>query len=289
LGQGEGIVLMTEAHELLSPASVSTVASIGRPAAATVPNRHLKRLVIAGLALSAISTALSVLAVLLASGIVSLDGSSSFERQARAYLLANPQTIVESVNSLEARQKAAAENELTSVLVQRHQEVFNDPASPVAANPQGDVTLVEFFDYNCPYCRKAVPMLDELAKTDKGVRVVLKEYPILGPGSIFAARAALASEKQGKYVSFHKAMMAHKGPVTEGSALELASQVGLDVERLKKDMGDPSIEGAIRRNLALGEALHIAGTPTFITGKQIRPGLVDLDTMKQLLAEARKG
>jgi protein-disulfide isomerase len=132
-------------------------------------------------------------------------------------------------------------------------------------------------------------MLDELEQADKGLRLVFKEYPILGPGSVFAARAALASQKQGKYLAFHKAMMAYKGQITEGSSLEIAAQVGLDVERLKKDMEDPKIDEAIKRNVALAEALRISGTPTFIAGKEILRGLADADTMKQLIDSARGG
>ncbi|RUO99835.1 DsbA family protein [Hyphomicrobium sp.] len=251
--------------------------------------RGFRKLVTVSLVLSAISVALSALALLFATGTLPLLGQASFERQARAYILANPETIVQSVNTLQSRQAAAEESEGTAALTQRRAEVFEDPASPIGANAHGDVTLVEFFDYNCPYCRKAAPILDDLEQADKGLRLVFKEFPILGAGSAFAARAALASQKQGKYLAFHKAMMTYSGQITESSAMEIATSVGLDVERLKKDMNEPAIDDQIKRNLALAEALHISGTPTFIAGKEIVRSLVDTDTMKRVIATARKG
>lgn len=253
------------------------------------PARGSGALMFGPLALAGFSVVLSALALMFAAGVLPPLRDADFESELRTYLLANPEVIVESVNGMETREKVAEENELTAILTQRHDEVFNDPSSPVGINPRGSATLVEFFDYNCPYCRKATPMLDELEQADKGLRLVFKEYPILGPGSVFAARAALASQKQGRYLAFHKAMMAYKGQITEGSSLEIAAQVGLDVERLKKDMEDPTIDEAIKRNVALAEALRISGTPTFIAGKEILRGLADVDTMKQLVASARGG
>jgi protein-disulfide isomerase len=166
--------------------------------------------------------------------------------------------------------------------------IFNDAASPVAGNPKGDVTLVEFFDYNCPYCRKAAPIIEELARGDPNLRLVFKEFPILGPGSTFAARAALASQKQDKYLAFHNAMMAYPGSIRETSTLEVAANVGLDVARLREDMEDPAIKQSIDRNLALAEDLRITGTPSFVAGKEIARGLADLEAMKELIAKARQ-
>ena len=174
-------------------------------------------------------------------------------------------------------------------MASRGDEIFNDPAAPVAGNPSGDAVLVEFFDYNCPYCRKAAPVLDELTRSDPKMKVVFKEFPILGPGSVFAARAALASQKQGKYVAFHDTLYTFHGPINETSTLDVAAKVGLDVERLTKDMADPAIDAAIKKNIALAEALLISGTPTFVSRKQITPGLVDLEVLKQMMANERKG
>lgn len=251
-------------------------------------SRGLRALVFATFALAGLSVVFSALALLFAAGILPpLRSTDDLERQLRAYLLNNPGVIVESLNGMELRRQAAAESEVTAVISERHDEIFNDPDSPVGANAQGDAILVEFFDYNCPYCRQATPMLDRLEQEDKGLRLVFKEYPILGPGSVFAARAALASQKQGKYLAFHKAMMAYQDRITETSSLEVAANVGLDIEKLKQDMKDPAIDEAIRRNIALAQALRISGTPTFVAGREIVRGLTDAGGMKRLIASAR--
>jgi protein-disulfide isomerase len=244
------------------------------------------RLTLATLGLSAVSVILSLLALLLASGMLSIR-SSAFETQALAFVRTHPEAIVESVNALETRRQADQANELTAILDQKRDEIFNDASTPVGVNPYGDATLVEFFDYNCPYCRKESPVLAAAEKADPGLRVVYKEFPILGPGSTFAARAALASRAQGKYLAFHDAMLAHPGAITETSALAIAGEAGLDLERLKIDMQDPAIDATIKRNLALADALHISGTPTFVAGKEIHPGLVDADGTKRLIAASR--
>ncbi|WP_244520143.1 DsbA family protein [Sinorhizobium glycinis] len=228
------------------------------------------------------------MALLFAAGVLSpLRDGSDLDGRMHAYLLANPEVLIESMNGLQARRQAAENNDLTAVISQRHDEIFNDPGSPVGANPKGEAILVEFFDYNCPYCRQATPMLDKLEQEDKGLRLVFKEYPILGPGSVFAARAALASQKQGKYLAFHKGMMAYQGRITETSSLEVAANVGLDVEQLKQDMKDPAIDEIIKRNVALAQALHISGTPSFVVGKEIVQGLTDASSLKRLIASAR--
>ncbi|NDK52789.1 DsbA family protein [Rhizobium laguerreae] len=251
------------------------------------PARSLRPWVFGSFVLAAISAVFSIMALLFAAGILPpLSDSADHESQIRAYLLANPQVIVQSVNDMEARRQAAADNELAAAITHRHDEIFNDPSSPLGANPKGGANLVEFFDYNCPYCRQAAPVLDSLEQEDKGLRLVFKEYPILGAGSVFAAHAALASQKQGKYLAFHKAMMAYRGRITEASSLEVAADVGLDVEQLKKDMQDPTIDETIRRNLALAQDLRIAGTPSFVAGKEIVQGLADAGAMKRLIASA---
>ncbi|MBX5132673.1 DsbA family protein [Rhizobium lentis] len=267
------------------PKDPPVVSSGAKPAK---PARSLRPWVFGSFALAGISAVLSALALLFAVGILPpLSNSADRESQIRAYLLANPEVIVQSVDGMEARRQAAAKDELTAVITRRHDEIFNDPSSPLGANPRGEAILVEFFDYNCPYCRQAAPMLDSLEQEDKGLRLVFKEYPILGPGSVFAAHAALASQKQGKYLAFHKAMMAYQGRITEMSSLEVAADVGLDVARLKKDMQDPAIDETIRRNLALAQDLRIAGTPSFVAGKEIVQGLGDAGAMKRLIASAR--
>ena len=211
-----------------------------------------------------------------------------FDRRVHDYLMRHPEVIVEAVQGMQARQEKADLTEAQEALKARADEIFRDFNSPVGGNEQGDITLVEFFDYNCPYCRKMAPVLIEAEKADPQLRIVFKEFPILGPGSEFAARAALASQRQGRYEAFHHALMATKEKVNDESVLAAAAQLGLDVERLKADMQDPSIQIAIDRNMALAAALRINGTPGFIVGDQILRGATELTVLQGMIAQARK-
>jgi protein-disulfide isomerase len=212
-----------------------------------------------------------------------------FEQRVREYLLKNPEVILEALQILRERELAAEVENITRTIAERSEDILNDPAAPVGGNPSGDVTLVEFFDYNCQYCRRVAPTVVELEGDDPGLRLVYKEFPILGPGSQFAARAALASRRQGKYVPFHNALMQATGQVTEESVMDVARTVGLDPEQLMADMQDPALQEAIARNLRLAEALGITGTPSFIIGEEVVPGAVDLGTLQRLIAHARRG
>jgi protein-disulfide isomerase len=196
---------------------------------------------------------------------------------------ANP----EAPGALAAGGQLAQVDETATLIAARRAEIFADRDSPVGGNPTGDVTIVEFFDYNCPYCRQVAPTLQEIERTDPNVRLIYKEFLILGPGSEFAARAALASHKQGKYIVFHRALMAYPGRVAEGATMEIAQAVGLDMERLKRDMEEPGIAVAIERNLDLAHALRIGTTPAFIINDAILHGAADLEAFQGMIAEAR--
>lgn len=216
------------------------------------------------------------------------DTPDAFGAQVRAYLLTHPEVIVEAVQILQQRQQAAQAEATKGVIAARADEIFRDPASPVGGNPEGDVSLVEFFDYNCQYCRAVAPILVELGRTDPGLRLVYKEFPILGPGSEMAARAALAAERQGKYQALHTALMQAKPPLTEENVFAAAAATGLDADRLRRDMADPGIVEAIARNHTLAAELGITGTPGFVIGDRVVPGAVDQATLAGLLAEARE-
>lgn len=223
------------------------------------------------------------------SGGADAPASGAFEQRVHDYLLKNPQVIIESLQAFEERTRAAEESEGRKALKSHADEVFHDPATPVGGNPAGDVTMVEFFDYNCPYCRKVESVVLETEAADPKLRIVYKEFPILGPNSVFAAKAALAANRQGRYVAFHKAMMQVHGPADQTSTLRVAADVGLDVAKLRTDMADPAIQATIDRNLALAQALRIAGTPGFVIGNRILRGATDAATMRNLIAEARTG
>ncbi len=206
----------------------------------------------------------------------------------RDYIMENPEIIAEAIEALREKQRLAAEAEAKKALLARAKEIFEDPEAPVAGNPQGDVTLVEFFDYRCTYCKAVMDTIFEVIEKDGQVRFVYKELPILGPESVFAAKAALAARAQGKYDAFHRALMKMRGVVNEQTILKTAAQVGLDVEKLKKDMDSPAIETVLKRNMELARALDINGTPAFVVGDRVIPGAVDRGTLKQLIEQARQ-
>jgi protein-disulfide isomerase len=174
-----------------------------------------------------------------------------------------------------------------AALTSHSQEIFGDADSPVGGNPKGDVTLVEFFDYNCPYCRQTVPVIAQAEAADPLLRVVYKEFPILGPGSMFAAKAALAAHKQEKFIGFHHALYQIRGQVDEGKTLSAAAAAGLDVSRLKSDMQDPAIETMLSKNLALARLLGIDDTPGFVVGRKILSGFTQLNVLQAAIRGAR--
>lgn len=205
----------------------------------------------------------------------------------REYLLQNPELIMESVRALQQRQQTQERERVAGVLAARQAELQRDPDAPVAGNPRGDVTIVEFFDYRCGYCKSVAPTLRQLLEQDGNVRLVYKEFPILGPDSVVAARIALAAHRQGKYEQVHTAFMAHKGSFDERTLLALAASVGADATRLAADMQDPAIQGQLQATDALAAALGITGTPGFLFGNQLVPGAIALDEMKKLVSAAR--
>lgn len=166
-------------------------------------------------------------------------------------------------------------------------EVFNDPEAPVMGNPKGDVTLVEFSDYNCGFCRKAAPGVAALLKSDPGVKLVIHEIPIFGEGSRYAAMAALAAQKQGKYTEFHRAMMAMRGSAEKTSVLRVAREIGLDVPRLERDMTDPAITAQIEQSLLLADQIGLAGTPSFVAGDRAVFGALPSGELAELVSDAR--
>jgi protein-disulfide isomerase len=214
---------------------------------------------------------------------------AAFEARVRAYLLAHPEVIVEALNELEKRQQAEAEIKQKQTIVDQRDALYSSTGDPVAGNPDGAVTVVEFFDYRCPYCKAVARDMIETLEAEGDVRIVFKEFPILGPDSQTAAKAALAADRQGKYLPFHQALMDHKGTLDRDAILDIAEGVGLDLELLEVDMESPEVATIIARTLALAEALDIGGTPAFIIGDALVPGAVDMKTLKDLVAKARNG
>jgi protein-disulfide isomerase len=207
------------------------------------------------------------------------------------YLIAHPEVIVQALQRMQQREKQSKENQVMGYLSSNGDRVRNDPNSFVGGNPDGDVTLVEFFDYRCGYCKKFHPVLEELLKTDKNLRVVYKEFPILGPESQLASQAAIAALIQDPklYLPFHVALMEARGSLTQPRILDIAEEIGLDLGRLKGNLQAKKIKEVVANNYDLAQNLGITGTPGFIIGDKIIPGYVNAEQMRSLIAEARTG
>lgn len=213
----------------------------------------------------------------------------SMEQLIEQYIKTHPEVIEQSLQALEAKREVDERARQKAALSKHQQELLNDPASPVSGNPSGDIAVVEFFDYRCGYCKKAAGAVTQLQKEDRRVRVIYKDFPILGEASELAAKAALASTLQGKHQAFHEALLAFKGDMTKDSMLRLAGEVGLDVKRLEADMVNPEWQAVIDRNRALAKNLGISGTPGFIVGTELVPGAMDVKGLKELIARAHSG
>ena len=213
---------------------------------------------------------------------------SDVEKIVRDYLIANPEVIRDAIEALQAKREAS-ENARTKAAMAVHGDALRaHPMTPVSGNASGDVTVVEFFDYQCGYCKRVLPSLIEVIDSDKNLRVIWKELPILGPVSRFAARAAMASDKQGKYLEYHIALMTLRGRLTEKRVMETAKSVGLDMGRLIEDMRSPKIDRYLDETLQLAESLGINGTPAFLIGNQLVPGAISADQMRQIIARSRE-
>jgi protein-disulfide isomerase len=199
----------------------------------------------------------------------------------------HPEIVLEAVQIIKKQEQERQAVTAKSVLSDNRALLENDPNAPVLGNLNGDVTVVEFFDYNCPYCRRVKPHIETLLEADPNVRLVYREWPILGDGSIFAARAALASREQGKYEEFHWALMAMQGRAGEASVIRVAEDVGLDIATLRRDMQAPEVDAHIAGSMELSRALGFNGTPSFVIGDALVPGVIEAEQMIQLAQEAR--
>ena len=239
-----------------------------------------------------------VVAVVLVAGPVGLraeheattPAQEMIEETIRDYLLSHPDVMIEVSDILRARQEAVEADAARLNLASYREELLNDPAAPVAGNPNGDVTLVEFFDYHCTYCKRVMPAMMQSLGEDPGLRIVYKEFPILGPDSVIASRAALAVHRivPDTYLDFHIALMSSRARLNEMRILGIAEELGIDTDALQAEMKNPEIAAIIERNRALAEALGINGTPGFVIGDRVIPGAIDIETMRGLIAEARQ-
>ncbi len=206
----------------------------------------------------------------------------------REYLLANPEVVMEAAEAYQQQQQAAAAAKRQATLETLTDEL--DQAAILAewGNPDGDITIVEFSDYNCGYCKRAFGTLQELVKEDDGLRVVIKELPILAPESAEAARLALAANRQGKFAEIHQSLMQESGRIDAARVLAAAEELGLDTDQLQSEQGAPEIQAELERNRELAQALGISGTPAFAIGQQLLPGAVGKERMLQAIEATRQ-
>ncbi|MBT5241833.1 MAG: DsbA family protein [Rhodospirillaceae bacterium] len=205
----------------------------------------------------------------------------------REYILENPEIIAEAITLLQSKQETAKTDRQQANLQQLLPALLNPPENTVIGNPDGNVTVVEFFDYNCGYCKSMFETLLDTLQDDKELRLVLIEFPILGPNSVTASKAALASRNQDLYGPFHQAMLSHRGSLNEATIMTLARGVGLDINQLQSDMKDPDIDQIIERNRAIAQQLEINGTPAFVVGDTLVPGAVSGEQFSQLIKQVR--
>jgi len=218
---------------------------------------------------------------------------SDIEAIVKNYLVSHPEVLEEAMNELTKRQTAAEEQKHQESIAKNSDTIFNSPRGVVLGNKDGDVTFVEFFDYNCGYCKRAMADMLDLLKNDHKLKVVLKEFPVLSEGSVEAAKVAVAVRMQDptgqKYLDFHQKLLGGRGPADKARAMAAAKDAGLDTAKLEKDMQSPEVKATIAENFKLAEDMGMNGTPSYVIGKQVVVGAVGLDGLKEKISVARCG
>ena len=245
-----------------------------------------------------LAPALFALAFLGATAPASADSFTDGQRTdieaiVRNYLVTHPEVLEEAMTELSKRQAAAETRKHEASIAQNAEAIFNSPRQVTVGNAKGDVTFVEFFDYNCGYCKRAMADMFDLLKNDPKLKVVLKEFPVLGPGSVEAARVAIAAHMQDKsgkkYLDFHQRLLGGRGQADKARALAAAKEAGFDVARIERDMASPEVRTTIEENLQLAEKLGLNGTPSYVIGDNIVIGAVGLDALREKVNTARCG
>jgi protein-disulfide isomerase len=211
----------------------------------------------------------------------------------RNYLIAHPEVLEEAMTELSKRQAAAEAEKHEASVASNAKTIFDSPRGVTIGNKDGDVAFVEFFDYNCGYCKRAMTDMLELMKSDPKLKVVLKEFPVLGPGSVEAAQVAVAVRMQDpsgkKYLDFHQKLLGSKGQADKARAMAAAKEAGLDTARIEKDMASPEVRATIEENFKLAESMGMNGTPSYVIGKQVVIGAVGLENLREKIGIARCG
>jgi protein-disulfide isomerase len=224
---------------------------------------------------------------------ISPSQRGEIERIVKNYLIAHPEVLQEALAELEKRQAAADAEKKETAVKDNAKDLFTSTRQVVLGNPAGDATLVEFFDYNCGYCKRAMADMLDLLHDDPKLKIVLKEFPVLGPGSMEAAQVAVAVRMQDpdgkKYLEFHQKLLGGRGQADRARALAAAMDAGLDVARIEKDLQSEEVKAALDESLRLAETLGISGTPTYVIGHEVVVGAVGLTTLKEKVNAARCG
>jgi protein-disulfide isomerase len=269
---GAAMAIGKQAPTPATPAATAAVVSTAAPSpvAATPPAEQL-RTVASGNSFSA-------------------DQKKQIEEIIKSYLINNPEVMVEIQTALESKMEKIQSEKMQVAITQNAAELFRSVNAPTAGNPKGDITLVEFFDYNCGYCKKALPDLASVVAKDKNVKIVMKEFPILSKGSEEASKVALAAKMQNKYWEFHSAMMENQGQANEAVALKVAEKIGLNVAKLKVDMASAEVKKEIDDTRKLAQKMGIQGTPHFMIGDRVIPGAPEGlgELLLQTVSEVRK-
>ena len=223
---------------------------------------------------------------------LSADQQREIENIVRNYLVQHPEVLQEAMDVLDKRQKDAEADKARVTIKDNNATIFNSPHQVVLGNPNGKVTMVEFFDYNCAYCKRALTDMLDLLKTDGDLRFVLKEFPVLGEGSVEAARVAVAVRMQDssgkKYIDFHQKLLGGRGAADKARALAVAKEVGVDMTRIEKDMASDEVKKTIDENLKLAEALGVSGTPSYVVGDEVVVGAVGIDELRNRINADRR-
>jgi protein-disulfide isomerase len=220
------------------------------------------------------------------------DQRHEIEGIIKDYLLKHPEVMQDVMAAIDKKQQDADAEKARTTIKDNNATLFNSPHQVVLGNPQGNVTMVEFFDYNCAFCKRALPDMMTLLKTDPNIKFVLKEFPVLGEGSVEAAHVAVAVRMQDstgkKYIEFHQKLLGGRGPVDKARALAVAKEVGFDMARIEKDMASDEVKTTIDENMKLADQLGVSGTPSYVVGSDLVVGAVGLDALKEKIEAERK-
>ena len=230
----------------------------------------------------------SMLAAENAIKIFSTKQRQLIERIIRDYVIENPEIIEEAIRKLEQNKRLIASQADEKRVLENVNALYRDPDTPILGNPNGDISIVEFVDHGCGVCKRFHPILRELIRTDPGVRVLYKEWPILGPNSVLASRAAIASRRQGKYKIFLDALSRSHSPLSVRNVTALAQSVGINLKQLKKDMKSPKVDEILLKNYRLAEQLGLNGTPSLVIEQRLFRGGRDLQTLRKIILDLRE-